>query len=207
MSDASGSSAARQDATSRSAPTADIARLNDLLQRVAHKDRDAFALLYAATSAKLFGTVLRILSNKGLQNHRGLAEDIVQEAYVNIWQKAAQFDARKASPITWLVTIARHGAIDQLRRQPASQPEGDDILNQTSSSDPDAQAHLEHQQDAQRLYQCLDELERDRREMVRLAYLDGWSRADLATQFNQPVNTIKTWLHRALKQLKGCLSS
>ena len=61
-------------------------------------------------------------------------------------------------------------------------------------------------QDAKRLHACLEALEAERRDMVRLAYLDGWSRADLATHFEQPVNTVKTWLHRALKQLKGCLA-
>lgn len=65
----------------------------------------------------------------------------------------------------------------------------------------------ERDEDARRLHACLAELEGNRRDMVRLAYLDGWSRADLAAHFEQPVNTVKTWLHRALKQLKGCLAS
>lgn len=203
MSDASRSSAARQSASSAptSAPLSPTERLNDLLHRVALKERAAFAQLYEATSAKLYGTVFRILS------HKGWADDVVQEAYVNIWQKAEQFDAGRASPITWMVAIARNSAIDELRKQPAARMERETVLEQTASVEPTAQDRLEHEQDAQRLYACLEELEKGRQEMVRLAYLDGWSRADLATHFGQPVNTVKTWLHRALKQLKGCLAS
>ncbi|WP_136066563.1 sigma-70 family RNA polymerase sigma factor [Modicisalibacter radicis] len=176
------------------------AQLGRLLQRVARQDRSAFARLYEATAPKLLGTALRIL------HQRGWAEDVVQEAYVKIWQKAGHFDARKASPITWMVTIVRNGAIDELRKQPPGTATGEDALERTASSTPDGHAQLEHDQSVSRLHRCLDELPEARRDMVRLAYLNGWSRADLATHFEQPVNTVKTWLHRALKQLKGCLA-
>ncbi|MCT8467548.1 sigma-70 family RNA polymerase sigma factor [Chromohalobacter canadensis] len=191
------------DASRRSAPPQDAAagdHLHDLLRRVTQRDRRAFAQLYAATSAKLYGTVLRIL------RERGRADDVVQEAYVTIWQKAAQFDTKRASPIAWMVAIARHAAIDELRRQPRAPHESEEALAHTPTDAPSAREHLEHEQDARRLYACLEALEAERRDMVRLAYLDGWSRADLATHFEQPVNTVKTWLHRALKQLKGCLA-
>ncbi|MFW3615550.1 sigma-70 family RNA polymerase sigma factor [Billgrantia antri] len=167
---------------------------------MAQKDRAAFKQLYSATSAKLYATVLRILQQ------RSWSEDVVQEAYVTIWLKAEQFDPQGASPITWMATIARHGAIDELRRQPRSPREPEEALAQTISSDPTSQERLQGGQEAQRLQRCLEELEKGRQDMVRLAYLDGWSRADLATHFDQPVNTVKTWLHRALKQLKGCLA-
>lgn len=201
MSDAPRSSAGRHRAFVPPSSPASTVRLNALLHRVALKDRDAFAELYQATSAKLYGTVLRILG------HTGWADDVIQEAYVTIWQKAAQFDAGRASPITWMVTIARNGAIDELRKQPAARMEREDALAQTTSDEPTAQERLAHEHDAQQLYACLEELEQERQAMVRLAYLDGWSRADLAAHFGQPVNTVKTWLHRALKQLKGCLAS
>ncbi|MGR4069326.1 sigma-70 family RNA polymerase sigma factor [Billgrantia sp. C5P2] len=203
MPDASRSSLTRHGATTAppSSSTSSIDRLSELLQRVAKKDHAAFQQLYNATSAKLYATVLRILQQ------RGWAEDVVQEAYVTIWLKAEQFDPQRASPITWMATIARHGAIDELRRQPRSPREPEEALAQTISSDPTSQERLQGEQEALRLQRCLEELERERQDMVRLAYLDGWSRADLATHFDQPVNTVKTWLHRALKQLKGCLAS
>lgn len=199
MSDASRHSSTHLGDTSPTSPTSSD-HLHDLLRRVTRRDRRAFAQLYAATSAKLYGTVLRILKE------RGRADDVVQEAYVTIWQKAAQFDAERASPIAWMVAIARHAAIDELRRQPRAPHEPEEALAHTPADGPSAREHLEHEQDAKRLHACLEALEAERRDMVRLAYLDGWSRADLATHFEQPVNTVKTWLHRALKQLKGCLA-
>lgn len=179
---------------------ASAAELSYLLQRVATRDRSAFAKVYEATAPKLLGTVLRILNN------RGWAEEVVHDAYIKIWQKAKQFDADKASPITWMVTIARNSAIDELRKQPTGRKAAEEELEQIPGNEPNAQSQMEDRQTENRLKLCLEELEKDRRDMVRMAYLNGWSRADLATHFDQPVNTIKTWLHRALKQLKGCLS-
>ena len=82
-----------------------------LLARVAKQDRNAFSALYAATSAKLYGVVWRILPAKDR------AEDVLQDVYVRIWNRAASFDPAKASPITWMATIARNRAIDEVRRR------------------------------------------------------------------------------------------
>ena len=87
----------------------------DLLARVARRDAEAFGALYDATSAKLYGIVLRILKR------RDLADEVLQEVYVKIWERAGDFDAGRASPITWMATIARNRALDEARkRQPVS---------------------------------------------------------------------------------------
>ncbi|SHK67725.1 sigma-70 family RNA polymerase sigma factor [Halomonas caseinilytica] len=200
MSDNSWPSSAHCVNTSPATPSSND-RLRNLLQLVAQSDRHAFVQLYEATSAKLYGTVLRILKE------RSRTDDVIQDVYVTIWQNAAQFKVSRASPITWMVAIARHAAIDELRRQPRATHESEDALSQTSADEISAQERIEHEQDVQHLHACLEELEARHQNMVRLAYLDGWSRADLAAYFEQPVNTVKTWLHRALKQLKGCLAS
>ena len=82
-----------------------------LLQRIAARDRPAFAMLYSATSAKLYGIVLRILKR------RDIAEEVLQDVYVKIWERAGDFEAGRASPITWMATIARNRAIDEVRRR------------------------------------------------------------------------------------------
>lgn len=176
-------------------------RVAELIHRVAQKDRQAFALLYRATAPKLLGTVLRILKD------RGWADDVIQDSYLKIWQKAEQFQDGKSSPITWLVSIARNGAIDELRKHPTGRTTSSDELDEMPGKQSTAQEQLEDQRAANQLNHCIDQLEKDRQDMVRLAYLNGWSREDLASQFEQPVNTVKTWLHRALKQLKRCLES
>ncbi|WP_432698362.1 sigma-70 family RNA polymerase sigma factor [Marinobacterium sp. YM272] len=174
--------------------------LTQLLERTANKDRQAFAALYTATSAKLYATVLRILKNEHW------SEEVLQEAYIKVWQKAGSFDASMASPITWMATLARNTAIDQLRRAPAASADAEEPPDQLPGSFPDGVSALSQTREQEKLNHCLSLLESGRADLVRLAYLDGYSRADLAARFEQPVNTIKTWLHRALKQLKGCMN-
>ena len=90
-------------------PEATRSQLAAALVRVAAGDRAALRLVYQDTSAKLFGVCLRIL------NDRSEAEDVLQEVFVTVWRRAATFDPRRASPITWLVAIARNRSIDRLR--------------------------------------------------------------------------------------------
>jgi RNA polymerase sigma-70 factor (ECF subfamily) len=172
-----------------------------LIARVAAADRAAFASLYQATSPKLMGVVLRILNN------RAQAEEVIQETYLKIWHKAGQFDASVSSPITWMVSIARNSAIDELRKHPAGRTTSSDELDQVAARLTTAQTQLEDQQAVNQLNHCIDQLEKDHQDMVRLAYLNGWSRDELARQFRQPVNTVKTWLRRALQEIRGCLES
>src|SRR5205807_10396961 len=86
------------------------------LARVAGGDHAALRIVYQDTSAKLFGVCLRILKD---MKDRSEAEDVLQDVYVTVWRKAATFDPGRASPITWMVAIARNRAIDRLRARPA----------------------------------------------------------------------------------------
>ena len=180
-------------------PTAqDIA---DLLVQVGTGDRAAFSNVYDATSSKLYGIILRILKR------RELADEVLQEVYVKIWERAADFDPTRASPITWMATIARNRALDEVRKRVAlSIEDTPEALNVASSEASPLQA-VELSQDVQRLMTCLNGLDPQRREMVVLAYINGSSREELSQRFSHPVATIKTWLHRSLAQLKACLSS
>ena len=172
-----------------------------LLGQVAVGDREAFAAVYRATSAKLYGIILRIL------HRRDLADEVMQEVYVRIWQHAGEFDADRASPITWMATIARNRALDEARRR--GHPSLEDTPSASEVPDPQALAsdRVEQSDEWKRLMTCLDALGPDKSELVRLAYLEGFTRQQLADSSGQPVATIKTWLHRSLKQLKDCLSS
>lgn len=174
-------------------------QLSSLVAAVARQDRAAFRALYNATSAKLYGIIVRILVR------RDLADEILQEVYVKVWERAGDFDPQRASPITWMATIARNRALDEVRRvRPVSieeRPEVMDVPDDRIRQD-DALATA---QDVARMFDCMEKLETDRRDLVRLAYIDGLSREALAQRTGRPVATIKTWLHRSLKQLKDCL--
>ncbi|CAA2143891.1 sigma-70 family RNA polymerase sigma factor [Hyphomicrobium sp. ghe19] len=175
--------------------------ISALLQRVARQDRAAFAEVYAATSAKLYGIILRIL------RRRDIADEVLQEVYVKIWERSADFRPERASPIAWMAAIARNRALDEARRKlPVSIEDHPEVQDFPSDAETGLAAVMRGE-DSKRLADCLARLEADRRQMVVLAYCEGLSREELAATYDQPVNTIKTWLRRSLAQLKGCLSS
>ena len=180
---------------------ASSSEITTLLARVAGGDRRAFAELYDATAPKLYGIILRIL------RRRDEADEVVQDVYVKIWQRAGDFDPARASPIAWMAIIARNRALDEARRARVTTVSDDTALERVPDPGRSALGAVEAGEEQRRLETCLNGLEAQRASMVRLAYLDGLSRQDLADRFGQPVGTIKTWLHRSLKQLKDCLTA
>jgi RNA polymerase sigma factor (sigma-70 family) len=206
-------------------PAAPVAAVDDwsarsreaaaLLARTALGDRAAFTRLYDLTSAQLFAVVLRV------QRDRALAEDLLQEVYVNVWRAAAGFDAARSQPLTWLTSIARNRAIDSLRRaqtQPAllsATPDdaGDDddggpgVLERHADDAPGPLDLLDRACDARQLAHCVEHLSAPQRQSVALAFYDGLSHAEVASHLNQPLGTVKSWLRRALQSLKGCLDA
>jgi RNA polymerase sigma-70 factor (ECF subfamily) len=174
-------------------------KLKHLLAGVADGDEAAFAELYKATASKLLGVAIRILRS------REVAEEVLQEAFFKVWERASDYNAGIASPMTWMATIVRNRALDEARRR-VIRPTGDESeLENIASGDEHPIAALERSEDVERLLRCLDGLEPEKKEIVRLAYLDGLSREALAVRFGRPEGTIKTWLYRSLAQLKGCL--
>jgi RNA polymerase sigma-70 factor (ECF subfamily) len=177
------------------------AELVRLLAAVADGDQAAFERLYAATRAKLYGVVLRIL------RRADLADEVMQEAYLKIWNSAGQFDPALASPITWMVTIARNRAIDLARKKrDVSVEEAPEVLELAAQS-VDPLAARERSEELRRLLDCLGRLDPDGRRLMLLAYYNGLSREQLAAKLGRPVNTIKTWLRRSILAVRECLGS
>lgn len=172
-----------------------------LLARVALNDRAAFAQLYSETSAKLFAICLRILKDKRD------AEDALQEIYIRVWHRAAGFDATAGSPLGWLNAVARNHAIDRLRaRKPGSLPDGMDIAEAIADSGPTPEEAAMTASDGRRIDGCLSELDLDRADAIRRAYVEGESYLELAERFSVPLNTMRSWLRRSLLSLRECLS-
>ena len=175
-------------------------QLSAALNRVAGGDRAALRLVYDMTAAKLFGVCLRIL------NDRSEAEDVLQEVYITVWRKAGAFDEDRASPITWLVAIARNRAIDRLRASGASRrSEPVEAAEGVADPLPLASDVLEAEQESGRLGGCLDELETRQSAAIRSAFIDGLTYEELAKRMGVPLGTMKSWIRRGLAKLKECL--
>jgi RNA polymerase sigma-70 factor (ECF subfamily) len=176
------------------------AELIQTLGKVARGDRAALQQVYSRTSAKLFGVCLRILPD------RSDAEDALQDAFVTIWQKAASFDASRASPITWLVTLTRNRAIDRLRARKTFAAQSLDLAAEIADDGVPADKQIEQGQDAARLAACLDELKDGDSVLIRAAFLQGATYPQLATRAALPLATVKSRIRRALIKLRGCLT-
>lgn len=174
-------------------------QLEKLLEGVAKGDEASFAELYQATSSKLLAVAMRILRS------RETAEEVLQESFFKVWERAGDYQPSIASPLTWMATIVRNRALDEARRRVVRPFADATELEDIESEDEHPITAIERREDVERLLRCLEGLEPEKKQMVRLAYLHGMSREALAKRFDRPEGTIKTWLYRSLAQLKGCL--
>jgi RNA polymerase sigma-70 factor (ECF subfamily) len=176
-------------------------------------DRQAFEQFYRKTSSHLLGVILRI------EPDRGHAEEILQEVFVNVWRAAGSFNAGLSQPMTWLVSIARHRAIDGLRRdkgepsgavlslRPSTNEEGeeDDPLAHIPSEASGPLALLEEAFERQAVGQCMQTLSARSWQCLALAYYEGLSHAELAEHLRAPLCSVKSWVRRSLQALRECL--
>lgn len=179
------------------------AELAALLAQCGLRRHDAFAALYRATSAKLYGLAIRILGREDW------AEEVLQEAYVNIWNHAADYAAAKSAPLTWMSSIVRNRCLDWLRR-PQRESGGEHFALTIESWQDDAPGPMEHAlaaDDARELARCLESLEEGQRGAIQLAFYSGLTHPEIARRVKRPLGTVKTWIRRGLAELKRCLDS
>ena len=178
--------------------------LERLLLRMSEKDEAAFKQLYEATRRKLFSTILLLVKR------RYLAEEILQEAYVRIWLNAAVYRPTLGTPMVWMITIARNLAIDLARKSVREVYSDPSVLSEFAADGPTALETMEgreHESDTVKLQQsilsALQTLDPAKRHLVIAAYIYGESRHRLSEQYGVPVNTIKTWIRRALLEVRA----
>ena len=178
----------------------DGGEIERLLGRCALGDQEAFRRLYDIAAPKLHGVALRILG------HRGDAEEATQEAFVRIWQKAGRFQSGRGNGPGWIVAIARNAAIDRLRMRKAPTRDIADMVD-LADPGPSPEASAAAAQNRRRIEGCLGQLPEDRARAVRGAYLEGHTYEELARSLGIPLNTVRTWLRRALIALRKCLEA
>jgi RNA polymerase sigma-70 factor, ECF subfamily len=169
-----------------------------LLAAVTKGDPSAFERLYAASCAKLYGVVLRIVRKPDL------AADVMEESYLEIWSRAGEFDPAHSTPMAWMVGIARGRAIDVARKR---QQEGA-IDVDAGTGDEDGPGTVPRHQltdELKRLLTCIGRLEPDRQRMLLLAYYGAFTREQLSVKLDMPVNLLRASLRRSLLEVEQCL--
>lgn len=190
-------------ASAAGAPSADQGRVEaDLLRSIAARDAVAFAALYDLVSARLFGLIRTIV------NDRSASEDVLQETMLQIWNKAAKFDAAAAHPIVWMMLIARGKAIDHVRRRTSSNaavmrlathaPHHAPALRNDTAVD----ANMHDDSLREQAARAIDALPPDQRDAILLAYLGGLTGVEIARHRGVPVGTIKTRIRLGMIRLR-----
>lgn len=176
--------------------------LDRLLVGIAAGDRHAFESLYRATSSRLFAICLRVL------HERADAEDVLQEVYTTIWNKAGQYDAGRANAMAWLAMIARNRAIDRIRSTPARGSQADiEVAETIADTGPSPLQETQAADDRARLEHCMRQLEPRRQGLIRAAFFGGATYEELAQRSGSPLGSVKSWIRRGLLQLRGCLEA
>ena len=178
------------------AQTSDI----ELLHAIARSDEGALTALYDRYRLILFGLLVRIL------NSREEAEDVLQEVFLQVWRRAADFNEERGRPFTWLVTLTRSRAIDRLRVLAARQRLSDSAALDVNTEASDAVADTLHAEQREIIAQALASLPAEQRRTLKLAYFEGLTQSEIAARLDSPLGTVKTRMRAGMMTLRELLS-
>ncbi|WP_181706602.1 sigma-70 family RNA polymerase sigma factor [Chthonobacter rhizosphaerae] len=170
------------------------------LARCAAGDGAALRSLYDRLAPRMLGVALRLV------RRRDLAEEVVHDTFLAIWEKAAGFDPARGRADTWMFAILRHRALNVLRGEARNDLVDDFEPLGLADDGPDAEAIVAALSEAGALRRCLERLDPVRRQAVVLAYTHGLSHGELAGRLGQPLGTVKSWIRRGLLVLRECLA-
>ncbi len=184
-------------------PTAEALQV-DLLRRVAQGELPALSEFYDQTATPLFSLALRILAD------HAEAEEVIQDVFVQVWEKAAAFDPLLGSPFQWAFGITRHRAIDRLRNRQRRARLIEELLEKgaaeaPASASPDAEAV--EVESAASVRGALVNLPDDQRQAIELSFFAGMTHAEIATALNEPLGTVKARIRRGLLKLREALEA
>ncbi|KAA1174299.1 sigma-70 family RNA polymerase sigma factor [Marinobacter salinexigens] len=180
-------------------PNSDQSDLMHLLVAVSRQDRDAFHELYSRVASRMFGVCLK------LAGHRELAEEALQEAFIQIWHHAREYHSDRGSPMGWMMTIARYRTLDLIRSRKVRQTGSDEHIDQMRDERAGPLDESLRSAGAAELTGCLDELTNAQRDSILLTFYKGLSHEELSLALSSPLGTVKSWIRRGLLALKRCL--
>ena len=174
-----------------------------LLERIVGRDKEALNLLYTRYMTPVYSLSLHMLKQPSL------AEEAAQDVFLNIWLKAGSFNASRGNPRSWIMSVAHHRVIDVIRSRRRSDtmtdPEGYDTLERIPSSGPSVESQVTQRLDRERITKALETLPDNQREVIELAYFEGYTQSEMANRLDQPLGTIKTRVRLAMQKLKAAL--
>lgn len=177
-----------------------LASTGTLIEAVARGSRPALKRLYELESGRLYGIALRIVRRPEI------AAEVLQEAFIQIWQNAQSYSPERGPGGAWLTGIVRFRALDAVRKHGREVLSGDPALGE-AAFEPDIADRLDTQAEARVLHRCLGLLDDRQRRCVTLAFVDGFSHAEIAERLAAPLGSVKSWVRRGLLALRSCLES
>ena len=184
-------------------PTSELSREIELLRRTGEGDRRSFEQLYERFSGVLFAAAYRVLNNQQA------AEDVLQDVFIQIWDKAPLYDAERGKPLTWAVTLTRNKAIDRLRSVQRRHRLQDDVEKEASIGDQfDGRSSLdavEGMEKAQLIREAIIKLNQEQRTAIELAFFGGLTQTEIAEKLSEPLGTIKARIRRGMMKLRDLI--
>ncbi|MBO6525320.1 MAG: sigma-70 family RNA polymerase sigma factor [Balneolaceae bacterium] len=187
--------------------TQNNSRDRDLIRRIASKEPEALSMLYDHYNRLLFGLLKSILKKKEE------AEDILQEVFTTIWEKADQFDAERGTAYTWIVSLTRNKAIDRLRskvykeqKKQSTSLNDDDVFHPLYSEENNPLENTILSDRAKRVYNALQNLSEKQRSVIQVAYFDGLSQSEISDEYDIPLGTVKTRMRDGMIKLRELLA-
>ncbi len=175
----------------------------DLLQRTGRGERECLNELYRRYAGVLMSTAFRVLNN------RKDAEDVLQEVFVQIWEKASIYDVRRGKPLTWAMTLTRNKAIDRLRRVQRRNRLREDLEEQSTTADRTVEVDSSDEaasHEAQAIVRtAVMQLSENQRRAIEMAFFAGLTQNEIAQRLHQPLGTIKARIRRGMIKLRGII--
>jgi RNA polymerase sigma-70 factor (ECF subfamily) len=176
----------------------------ELLARIARRERVAFEQLYDRYANILYATALKFVKESAD------AQDVVQDVFIQIWDKAHLYDPAKGKPLTWALTLTRNRSIDRIRSIQRRTRLRDDFEAETrvdeSAGVKEALSEVDAGEKGQILRKAVAQLSTQQRRVIELAYFRGLTQVEIADQLGEPLGTIKARARRGLLKLKELLS-
>ena len=178
---------------------------HQLIQRVSQVDKDALEALYVRYQTPVYSLAMFMLKQPAL------AEEATQDIFLNIWLKAASFNSERGQPKAWIMSVAHHKIVDVIRSRRRTivntDPADYETLDLLPAAGASTEAQVEQTLERERIMRALATIPESQREVIMLAYFEGYSQSEMAGKLDQPLGTVKTRVRLAMQKLRLALEN